>query len=222
MADRTMEDKLKTYVRSCFAEAPDTARAAEVCEEICSNVVERYHDLLKSGARPAEAYDIACRSVGNVQDILSELEDEPIVIKMAEKNARMRGIWIGVGVGMYLVGVALVILIAGADQPAIGAACMLACFGIATAMCVYGAVAYPKVVTCGARAMSEEEAEDFQQWRAEKITGEEKKRKYNGVLWPLIAAVYFVVSFLTGAWGITWVIFLIGEAVIKLLEILEK
>ena len=217
-----MEEKLREYVRECFADAPRTVRAAEVCEEICSNVVDRYRDLMKSGARPEEAYDIACRSVGNVQDILNELKEEPYMTELAEKNAKKRGVWVGWGVAMYLVGVGILILLASFNQGGAGAACLLACCGVATAMCIYGCTAYPKTLSYGVRGMSEEEAEDYQRWRAERMGFEERNRRYNGVLWPLVAAVYFVVSFATGAWGITWIIFLIGGALSRLIEVLQK
>ena len=37
-------------------------------------------------------------------------------------------------------------------------------------------------------------------------------------MWSLIVALYLIISFLTGAWHITWIIFLIGGAVDSLLK----
>lgn len=42
---------------------------------------------------------------------------------------------------------------------------------------------------------------------------EMKKRKaYQSAFWLIVVAVYFLISFGTGAWYITWIIFLIGAA----------
>jgi hypothetical protein len=39
------------------------------------------------------------------------------------------------------------------------------------------------------------------------------------VLWLLIVVAYFLISFGTGAGGITWVIFLIGAAIEQLIKV---
>jgi hypothetical protein len=47
----------------------------------------------------------------------------------------------------------------------------------------------------------------------------------SGILWPLIFITYFLVSFITGAWHISWIIFIAGaciEGVISLLLELKK
>lgn len=38
-------------------------------------------------------------------------------------------------------------------------------------------------------------------------------KSINGLIWAIGLAIYFIVSFLTGAWYITWVIFPITAAV---------
>lgn len=217
-----MEEKLKAYVYSCFEGAPETARTYEVRDEIYANVLERYRDLLQSGATPDEAYEIAKRSVGNVQEILSSLEYEPVMMDESIHNTKKRSAFIGTGVALYILGPAILICLAAAGSPAMGVALMLVCIAAATGLCIYGANVYPKVPLRAVRGMSDTEAEEFQQWRAERIAGAQLKKKYSGVLWPLIVAVYFIVSFWTGAWYITWVIFIIGAAIEKLIEISGK
>ncbi len=46
---------------------------------------------------------------------------------------------------------------------------------------------------------------------------------YSDVYWPIITAIYLLVSFITGSWGITWIIWIIAVALDGLLEaIIEK
>ena len=42
---------------------------------------------------------------------------------------------------------------------------------------------------------------------------EERRSTYLSLLWLVVVILYFGLSFMTGAWYITWVIFLIGAAV---------
>lgn len=214
-----MEEKLKAYVYACFEEAPRNASTIETREEICANVIERYHDLLRSGATQEEAYDIARRSVGNVQEVIGGLEEEPLVAAQAATNAKKRGLFIGMAVALYILGPACVVGFSVMDLSVLGVVLLLACVAAATGLCVYANTVYPKVQPLMVRGMSESEAEEFQEWRAEHYSGVQKKKKYSGVLWPLIVAAYFIVSFATGAWGITWIIFIIGAAIDKLVEI---
>lgn len=41
---------------------------------------------------------------------------------------------------------------------------------------------------------------------------EERKNAYASAMWLIIVVLFFVLSFATGAWYITWIIFLIGAA----------
>lgn len=40
----------------------------------------------------------------------------------------------------------------------------------------------------------------------------------NGAVWALTLTAYFVISFLTGAWYISWLIFIIGGAVSNIVK----
>ena len=45
---------------------------------------------------------------------------------------------------------------------------------------------------------------------------------FNGAFWPLVLAFYFLISFATGKWYITWVVFLIAPAVDVIVNTLLK
>ena len=58
--------KLEKYIEYLFENAPDTKEAKEMKEEILSNLMEKYNDLLADGYSESEAYDIAVRGLGDI------------------------------------------------------------------------------------------------------------------------------------------------------------
>ena len=46
----------------------------------------------------------------------------------------------------------------------------------------------------------------------------EQIKAYQSAMWLIIVALYFVISFTTHAWYITWLIFLVGAALQQLLK----
>ena len=60
--------------------------------------------------------------------------------------------------------------------------------------------------------------QDFQTWRQEHEESEKKTQVFGGAIWLLIVAIYLLVSFLTRAWHLTWIIFLVGGALDALVK----
>ena len=50
-------------------------------------------------------------------------------------------------------------------------------------------------------------------------TREERQHAYTSALWLITVILYFVISFTTRAWYITWIIFLIGGAVSQVVKV---
>ena len=61
--------------------------------------------------------------------------------------------------------------------------------------------------------------EDFKEWQSESHERRQMRNAIDSALWSIIFALYFIISFSTGAWHITWVIFLIGAAIESLISI---
>ena len=55
--------------------------------------------------------------------------------------------------------------------------------------------------------------ENFKEWQYETSHKGQTVKALNSAISTLVLALYFIISFTTGAWHITWVIFLIGSAV---------
>lgn len=54
---------------------------------------------------------------------------------------------------------------------------------------------------------------EFKDWQSGKPSQKSIQKQISGIIWTCVLIVYFLISFLTGAWYITWLIFLIGLAV---------
>ena len=59
-----------------FENAQKTKKACELKEEITSNLIDKYNDLVKSGKTQEESYNIAISNMGNIEDLVSNLQDE--------------------------------------------------------------------------------------------------------------------------------------------------
>lgn len=211
-----MEERLREYVNALFADMPDTARATEVRDEIYANVLDRYHDLVSSGMTPQAAYDEAKQSIGDTEDIRRFLEEREPDMEACERNRKWRAAFIGTGVGCLLLAVGFVILLGNVGAPVIGVFLMFVFIALGVGLLIYGSVAYGSMP---ASRIPISDATEYQQWKAEKMAGEKMGRPYRSLLWLLVTIAYFLISFSTGSWGISWVIFLIGAAIEKLIEV---
>ncbi len=62
--------------------------------------------------------------------------------------------------------------------------------------------------------------EDFKAWQYQNKQRKTAIGSVSGAIWALTVAFYFVVSFSTGAWHISWIIFLIAFAVNMIIKAL--
>ena len=116
-----MREQLRQEVLRRFAGAPDTQQARDLRDEILSNTLQRYDDLLAGGKSEQEAYASALESVGDVEELLSSLpraaQAEPVreaQPKAPKKEPRSRGmriacaiVWPCTALLVWLVGLCL-------------------------------------------------------------------------------------------------------------------
>jgi uncharacterized membrane protein len=210
-----MEEKIRKYVEVLFAGAPKTKKAIELRQELYTNLLDKYRDLRETGATEEEAYEIVKRSIGNVDELIASLDERSQEKKEEnEANRRKAAKYNAVSVTLYILSPVFIIAFAAAGQWLAGLVLLLACIAVATGVKVYASSVFQPY-----RKEDDTLVEEFKEWKAENKEKEEKKKLYSGVLWPLIVALYFILSFTTGAWHITWVIFIIGAAMEQLIKI---
>lgn len=209
-----MKERLRVYVQGLFRGAALTIQNAELKEEILQNTLEHYDDLVAEGKTEQQAYDEAVAGIGDVSQLIepeatleqmmagapaapsapavSEMMDEPehaaqpdaapAPAAAAQKSANS-----GLLAATWILITAAYFLVSFATHA----------WYITWIIFIFGAS-----VSCVLAA-----------WNAARQKGFQASRNdVQGAMWTLMTAVYFVVSFATHAWYITWVIFLIAAA----------
>lgn len=211
-----MEERLRNHVDSLFENAPKTQKAFELKEEIFTNLKDKYNDLIDKGAKPEEAYEIIIQSIGDVDELISGLKDPGTVNRDEEirQNAKKSAKLVALSTALYILSPVFIIGLAALRQPILGLVLMLCCVAIATAIVVYNNNVYRKP-----EKLDDTMVEEFKTWQAENKVKEKKKEAYSSIVWPIIVALYFILSFLTGAWHITWVLFIVGAAAQQIIKL---
>ena len=216
-----MEDKLRRYVDGLFARTAPTKKAVELKEEMLQNLSDKYNDLISEGKTPEAAYNIAIAGIGDVSGLLRELEAEVVYSEpdMAEYEAsRQRtAMFTAIAVMLYILcSVPLIILSMSGFIYAsrVGVPVMFVMIAAATGLIVFNHMTKPKF-----RKGSDTMVEEFREWQSETSERRSLRKAISAALWSVICALYFVISFWTGAWHISWIIFLFGAALESLINI---
>ena len=116
---------------------------------------------------------------------------------------------------LYILDPVFIIVLGSMNQQILGLTFMFILIAVATGLLVYRSSLRP-----GYRyeKVDDSMVEEFKQWHVENKQKKEKENAYVGAIWPIIVAVYFSISFTTGAWRITWVIFIIGAAIQQIIK----
>lgn len=147
-----------------------------------------------------------CEYFGITTDELISGKQNIIEAKKEDKKAKFARN-LAVSIGLYILSLVAIILFSAAfDQPIIGVCLFFTIIAVATGLIIYSGIVYGK---------DKEEEE------------KEEKKKSNSTLKGIMSIVdilgvivYLLVSFITGAWHITWIIFLavgLVNAIIKLI-----
>lgn len=61
--------------------------------------------------------------------------------------------------------------------------------------------------------------EEFKEWQADTKDQKQMRGAISSALWSLIVVLYFIISFTTRAWHVSWIIFVVGGLVESLINI---
>jgi len=210
-----MEDKLRTYIDNLFEETAPTKKAVELKEEMLQNLADKYRDLLAEGKTPEMAFNVAIAGIGDVTTLLHQLEDD-FVSKSEKENyekaQHKSAMLTASAVMLYILSVLPVIAFPGLGRIAIPL--MLIMIAVATGLLIYNNMTKPKYLK-----ESDTMVEEFREWQSDTQERKQMRSAISSALWALIVALYFIISFITHAWHITWVIFIIGVVLESLISI---
>ncbi len=194
-----MKEKLTQYIELLFAGAEG---CEDIKQEILQNTLDRYDDLIAEGKVPEAAYRLAITGIGDINEILGTVPNAapaPLLATSAEeedtpKMKRMRAI----AIALYILCPIPLLLLGnlGGDL-----------FGVAGICCLLAMVAFATYL------MVVNSPRDEEKKKEEPGPRTNIKKAVSAVA----LVVYFVISFATNAWYITWLVFPIAAAVNNLI-----
>ncbi|MBP1744427.1 MAG: hypothetical protein H6Q58_1405 [Firmicutes bacterium] len=211
-----MYEGLRKHVDGLFEGAPKTAKATELKEELTANLIEKYDDLIAAGKSEDEALKGALSGIGDMDSLVQELTEEiNISDEEMRRERRKSAMFISVAVGLYILGVAVLILFTEVFRvnDVVGLILMLVIDAVATGLIIYNALSRPKYLS--GKAKEEEE-----EWVSADRKTNDVLRQIKSILWLCIVVAYFLISFIFTAWAFSWVIFIIGVAIEKIIVLM--
>ena len=228
-----MNTKLREYIDELFQNAPKTKKALELKEEMISNAEEKFADLLREGYREEDAFGVVIHSIGNVNELFEELEREDggmgytdQELMLQQKKAKLTAI----AVGLYVFALAVFFLgavlddgfryIAPFDIASLSMVIAILLCIAPTVMIVYASQLTPRY-----RRTEDSMVEEYKEWKDGSSRHREVRRALSSIIWTVTIILYFLISFSTMAWYITWVIFLIAgcvESIVSLIFSMKK
>ncbi len=209
-----MREKLMRYIETLFADAPASKENLELKDEIMRNTLDRYDDFMREGKSEEAAFNLAVAGIGDVTELLAQIrKGAPSAFTYTkeelERDNRRSGLMMAISIMLYILCVVPVILLSGNDVSALVGVCiMFMMIAVATALIVYRGKTRLRY-----NRSDDTVVENFKEWNHENEENKTVRKSISAALWSLIVVIYFLVSFMTGAWHITWLIFPIGVAV---------
>lgn len=216
-----MEYRIREYMDQLFESAPRTQRAYELKIELTQNLIEKYYALVGEGKSQEDAYNLTIMSIGDVRELFSQLEDDengdpvPLPVYYPQTRPDHRRALVRTAAVMLFILSAVPPIVFGelfgnsTIGEVIGPVGMFMMIALGVGMLVYDKWAHPKQP----QPVPGSVVKDFQQWQQQKSVKKHYLAAFNGAFWPLVLAFYFIISFGTGRWYITWIVFLIAAAV---------
>lgn len=194
-----MRQQLIQYVELLFTGAPGSE---EIKQEILQNTLDRYDDLVSQGKTEAAAYRLAISGIGDINEILGQPTEHTehtaptAQPRQPEPEDREQRKLRAVAIAMYILCPIPLFILSEFDLATMGLCFTLALVATATYLLMLARKGEP-----------EEEPEPAG------APVSPKKQAVGRILGPATLVVYLLVSFLTHAWAITWLIFPISGCI---------
>ncbi len=204
-----MEDRIRAYVDELFQNAPSTQKAYEMKVELTGNLIEKYNTLTSEGQPPEQALASTIESIGDVSELFGSLvEPLPYQAMPLQQQSSKYPFFLSIAVMLFVLSIIPVILL----KSIVGVLIMVVIAAVAIAILVYANASKPKMSNGGTMV------DDFRTWQSKTEFNKQMKKSINMALWPIIVILYFLISFSTGMWHITWILFIAGIAIEGLVQ----
>ena len=188
-----MREKLIQYVNLLFAGTD----CEEMRDEILQNTLDRYDDLISQGKQPEAAYRLAISGIGDISEILgSETPVKKTAAPQEDKeDTKENRLKHAVSIAMYILCPIPLFILSEFGYDTIGLCMTLLLVAAATAL----------------RLTMKRTQKPVKIQEVPLTPRQELRKGIDGMIWAIGLALYFIISFATDAWMITWVMFpLIG------------
>lgn len=195
-----MRDQLIQYVRLLFAGTPDSY---DMQQEILQNTLDRYDDLIAQGKAPEAAYRLAISGIGDINEIIGSARNEPSPAPAPAQEKQddpedisQKKYMRAISIALYICCVIPVLVLGNVGSGVLGVCLMFVMIAAATVL---------MVMSSGSKEDKEEKEDDEPKTELGKAIKS---------IWGILTlGIYLVISFWSGAWFITWLIFPIMGAV---------
>lgn len=239
-----MQIRFIRLIDDLFRDVPQTRQTLEMKEEIVQNLMEKFHDLCTEGKSEEEAFKIAAESIGDINDLLSEMPEAASAAQPsnATGDARQESIapdeqpsaqspamnWAQtICVATVLVILAPIVAKYFRDWRGLSMMLLLTCGAIG--LIIYQMMkSKPKAsflqMENGDESTREDEGEGYWEHQRFALTPEayaQRRKVYKSLssaLWLMTVSAYVLFSFMFGQWHISWVIFLLASAGASILK----
>ncbi|MCL2568165.1 MAG: permease prefix domain 1-containing protein [Oscillospiraceae bacterium] len=204
-----MDQRLRKHVEGLFEGTAPTKKAVELKEEMIQNLEDKYKDLIAEGKSPEAAANIAIAGIGDVSALIEEMEKGATMPNEAgrHKSAMLTA----VAVAMYIVSFLPWIILDSLrirNSGTLGFVITLLFVAGATGLLIYNSMTKPKYYK-----EDDTMVEEFREWQSDTHDQRQMRRAISSALWTVIVALFFILSFSTRMWHVTWIIFIIGGAI---------
>lgn len=198
-----MKDKLAKYVELLFA---GSHASEDMVQEILQNTLDKYDDYIAQGKPEEAAYRLAISGIGDVSELLGKAEMSPPSPAPANTDYRGRPVkpmWkrvlTAVAVGLYILCAVPLIVLSEVGYDTLGLISTISIAAVATVAII---------IASGGESRTQKEKDD------DKDRDQPPMQKALKSLVDVLGLVaYLIISFHTGAWHITWLIFPIIAAI---------
>ena len=198
-----MKDKLAKYVELLFA---GSHASEDMVQEILQNTLDKYDDYIAQGKPEEAAYRLAISGIGDVSELLGKAEMAPPSPAPANTDYRGRPVkpmWkrvlTAVAVGLYILCAVPLIILSEVGYDTLGLISTISIAAVATVAII---------IASGGESHTQKEKDD------DKDRDQPPMQKALKSLVDVLGLVaYLFISFHTGAWHITWLIFPIIAAI---------
>lgn len=189
-----MREQLIQYVNLLFAGAPDSE---EMKQEILQNTLDRYDDLLEQGKKPEAAYRLAISGIGDIYEILgtpvSPSQPQAVIPPVHNQAEDAQGKKLrAAAFAFYILCAVPLIILSELGMDTLGLCLTLAMVAYATYLMI----------------ISKKQDDNKAEVKVNQPNpGNGLHESINSLIWAIGLAAYFIISFTTRTWYITWVIF---------------